>query len=201
MIVNKEQIVLSLQEKFNTKIEMLRQELSQSIFDAGVSEAVKTTHTLTVEGKELKTVAFKTESEVDQFLEKNEEWGVVGKDKGMIHVAKVNEDADPIEEAAPNMQDGKEPSLDINQAFKTFTSRDEVMSYFADTIGDATKIEFDEDSGVFSMKGKALAKMGKDGSYSVDVTAVANRGLVMSGKEAPKNTNRFTEAYLQSGKE
>lgn len=159
MIFKKEQVLLTLQERANEKMERLRQAYAESLFEseesldegdtvkhdklddwenhakklgyevkkdnkAGVlhaykdgdhrgeyfmhgklqntgriivkesslDEVVKTNATLKVDGKTFKTVTFKSVDEANKFMEKNEQWGVIGEKNGVIHVANLEDD-------------------------------------------------------------------------------------------------------------
>lgn len=94
MIFKKEQVLLTLQERANEKMERLRQAYAESLFESeeSLDEVVKTNATLKVDGKTFKTVTFKSVDEANKFMEKNEDWGVIGEKNGVIHVANLEDD-------------------------------------------------------------------------------------------------------------
>ncbi len=94
MIFKKEQVLLTLQERANEKMERLRQAYAESLFESeeSLDEVIKTDSTLKVSGKTFKTVTFKTVDEANKFMEKNEDWGVIGEKNGVIHVANLEDD-------------------------------------------------------------------------------------------------------------
>ena len=94
MIFKKEQVLLTLQERANEKMERLRQAYAESLFESeeSLDEVIKPDSTLKVSGKTFKTVTFKTVGEANKFMEKNEDWGVIGEKNGVIHVANLEDD-------------------------------------------------------------------------------------------------------------
>ena len=94
MIFKKEQVLLTLQERANEKMERLRQAYAESLFESeeSLDEVIKTDSTLKVSGKTFKTVTFKSVDEANKFMEKNEQWGVIGEKNGVIHVANLEDD-------------------------------------------------------------------------------------------------------------
>lgn len=94
MIFKKEQVLLTLQERANEKMERLRQAYAESLFESeeSLDEVIKTDSTLKVDGKTFKTVTFKSVTEANKFMEKNEDWGVIGEKNGVIHVANLEDD-------------------------------------------------------------------------------------------------------------
>lgn len=94
MIFKKDQVLLTLQERANEKMERLRQAYAESLFESeeSLDEVIKTDSTLKVSGKTFKTVTFKTVDEANKFMEKNEDWGVIGEKNGVIHVANLEDD-------------------------------------------------------------------------------------------------------------
>ena len=94
MIFKKEQVLLTLQERANEKMERLRQAYAESLFESeeSLDEVIKTDSTLKVSGKTFKTVTFKSVDEANKFMEKNEDWGVIGEKNGVIHVANLEDD-------------------------------------------------------------------------------------------------------------
>lgn len=94
MIFKKEQVLLTLQERANEKMERLRQAYAESLFESeeSLDEVIKTDSTLKVGGKTFKTVTFKSVDEANKFMEKNEDWGVIGEKNGVIHVANLEDD-------------------------------------------------------------------------------------------------------------
>ena len=94
MIFKKDQVLLTLQERANEKMERLRQAYAESLFESeeSLDEVIKTDSTLKVSGKTFKTVTFKSVDEANKFMEKNEDWGVIGEKNGVIHVANLEDD-------------------------------------------------------------------------------------------------------------
>lgn len=121
MFFKKDQVLLTLQERANEKMERLRQEYAESLFESEsqIDEVVRTNSTLKVGGKTFKTVTFKTVDEANKFMEKNDEWGVIGEKDGVIHVADladdgVSEDVASIDEATSHF----ERTLDDGTVFR-----------------------------------------------------------------------------------
>lgn len=246
MLFNKEQLVLSLQEKVYTKIEQLRQDLAESLFEVITEETyfVFDKKAEDVVGGPFSTKAkansfikemgddnliamtekaieskFKTEevseSSYEKDLDPNKKIVVKGvkgmkstpftkKFKNMAAFEKWadSEEASDYEvsqvmnESAPGLVSGEEPGLDLNRQFTKFKTTDEVINWFANAGYNGQKIDFDHKTGEMKIKGTVVAVKGKNGSYSVDITACGNVGLRMGGKEAGKNTSTFAANSL-----
>lgn len=247
MLFNKEQIALTLQEKANQKIEMLRHEMAQGLFESNLTEdiyfvfdkkseevaggpfasnAKAKAYIAEMGSKDLVVMTEKalekkmgiTKEDLDEIAESeglkvgtkvvyakgtNQEVRgtivekVFGKGGGKLdkwivkfvggYIAPVDAidlvKEDVVDEAAPNMKDGLSDPLNINAQYKRFKNTDAVISWFANAGYDGQQIDFNNKTGELKIKGVTVAVKGKNGSYSVDVTACGNVGLKMPGSE------------------
>lgn len=164
MLFNKEQLVLSLQEKAHEKIEMLRHEMAQALFDSLNEE------TFFVFDKAAEDVVggpFASKAKAQAFVKE------MGSNDLVIMTEKALEkmlDVKESEETAAEEQLGSEAPLQLKDM-------DAVLNWFADNNYLDQKFDFDNETGVLKMNGKVVATKGQDGSYSVDVTACGNVGL------------------------
>ncbi len=153
MLFNKEQLVLSLQEKAHEKIEMLRHEMAQAMFDSLNEEA------FFVFDKETEDVVggpFASKAKAQAFV----------KEMGSKDLVVVTE------KALEKMLGVKESEAPLQ-----LKDMDAVLNWFADNNYLDQEFDFDNETGVLKMNGKVVATKGQDGSYSVDVTACGNVGL------------------------
>lgn len=164
MLFNKEQLVLSLQEKAHEKIEMLRHEMAQAMFDSLNEEAF---FVFDKEAEDVVGGPFASKAKAQAFVkEMGSKNLVVMTEKALEKMLGVKES----EETAVGEQLGSEAPLQLKDM-------DAVLNWFADNNYLDQEFEFDNETGVLKMNGKVVATKGQDGSFSVDVTACGNVGL------------------------
>ena len=164
MLFNKEQLVLSLQEKAHEKIEMLRHEMAQAMFDSLNEEAF---FVFDKEAEDVVGGPFASKAKAQAFVkEMGSKNLVVMTEKALEKMLGVK----GSEETAVGEQLGSEAPLQLKDM-------DAVLNWFADNNYLDQEFEFDNETGVLKMNGKVVATKGQDGSYSVDVTACGNVGL------------------------
>lgn len=221
MLFNKEQLVSSLQEKAHEKIEMLRHEMAQAMFDSLTEEtffvfdkkaedvvggpfeskAKAQSFVKEMDSKDLVIMAEKalekkmgvkaeevSESSYEKDLDPNKKIVVKGV-KGMKstpftkefkNMAAYEKWADSDEagdyEVSQVMNESVDEALG-NEAPLQLKDIDSVLNWFAEHNYLDQEFEFNNETGVLTMNGKAVATKGQDGSYSVDITACGNVGL------------------------
>ena len=164
MRFNQEQLVLSLQEKAHEKIEMLRHEMAQAMFDSLNEEAF---FVFDKEAEDVVGGPFASKAKAQAFVkEMGSKNLVVMTEKALEKMLGVK----GSEETAVEEQLGSEAPLQLKDM-------DAVLNWFADNNYLDQEFEFDNETGVLKMNGKVVATKGQDGSYSVDVTACGNVGL------------------------
>lgn len=177
MIFDKEQLILSLQEKAHEKIEILRHEMAQSMFDALSEE------TFFVFDKKAEDVVggpFASRAKAQAFVKEMDSKDLV------IMTEKALEKKMGLSESS--YEKGLNPSKEYGKRSDSGEARDSegtlqlkdmdaVLNWFADHNYLDQEFEFDNETGVLTMNGKAVATKGQDGSYSVDTTACGNVGL------------------------
>lgn len=168
MLFNKEQLVLSLQEKAHEKIEMLRHEMAQAMFDSLNEE------TFFVFDKKAEDVVggpFASKAKAQAFVKETDSKDlVIMTEKALEKKLGLEEGETDAEEQHISEALGSEAPLQLKDI-------DAVLNWFAEHNYLDQEFEFDNETGVLTMNGKAVATKGQDGSYSVDVTACGNVGL------------------------
>lgn len=164
MLFDKEQLVLSLQEKAHEKIEMLRHELAQAMFDSLNEESF---FVFDKEAEDVVGGPFASKAKAQAFVkEMGSKDLVVMTEKALEKIMGVKEsEEEQVSEAL-----GSEAPLQLKD-------KDAVLNWFADNNYLDQEFEFDNETGVLKMNGKVVATKGQDGSFSVDVTACGNVGL------------------------
>jgi len=159
MLFNKEQIVLTLQEKVNEKIEIIRQEMAESLFDALTEESF---FAFDKKAEDIVGGPFKTKALALEYVKDMDAKNIVIMTEKAIEKLSVKEE---VSEAL-----GSETVFQLKDV-------DSVLAWFADANYLDQEFEFDPKTGVLTMNGKAVATKGQDGSYTVDVTSVGNVGI------------------------
>lgn len=168
MLFNKEEIVLTLVEKANEKIEMLRHDMAQSLFDSLNEE------TYFVFDKKAEDVVggpFASKAKAQDFVKE------MGSKDLVIMTEKALEKKMGLKENETAAEEQHIPEALGSEAPLQLKDTDAVLNWFADNNYLDQEFEFDHETGVLKMNGKVVATKGKDGSYSVDVTACGNVGL------------------------
>lgn len=169
MLFNKEELVSSLQEKALEKIEMLRREIAQAMFDS-LSE--ETYFVFDKKAEDVVGGPFDSKAKAKAFVkDMDSEDLVIITEKALEKKLglKESEETTIAEEQIPEALGSEAP-------FK-LKDMDAVLKWFADNNYLDQEFEFDNETGVLKMNGKVVATKGKDGSYSVDITACGNVGL------------------------
>jgi hypothetical protein len=214
MIFNKEELVLSLQEKANEKIEGLRQAMAESLF-ADLHE--ETFFVFDTKSEDVIGGPFATKQKAQAYVkELASKDAVIMTEKALeskmgikVESASYEKDLDPNKKIVVSGVKGMnskpftkkfknmaayekwteseefgnyEVSTVVNEALgsegaMSLKDLDSVLTWFADNSYLDQEFEFDNVTGVLTMNGKAVATKGKDGSYSVDITACGNVGL------------------------
>jgi len=214
MLFNKEQLVLTLQEKVHEKIEMLRHEMAQAMFDS-LSE--ETYFVFDKKEKDIVGGPFDSKSKAQAFAkELNTKDLVVMTEKALenklgikVESTSYEDKLDPNKKIVVTGVKGMN-SKPFTKKFKNWAAYekwtesddfgnyevhkvmnedsvseetiklkdlDSVLTWFSDHNYLDQEFDFDNKTGELKMNGKVVAVKGKDGSYSVDVTACGNIGL------------------------
>jgi len=151
MILDKEQLILTLQEKAQEKIEILRQELAQSLFDKITEETF--------------------------FVYDKKDEDVVGgpfssKAKAMEYVKEM--DSKTLVIMTERALEGKlktKSEETISEEKLELKDLDSVLDWFDNNNYLEYEFDFDKETGVLKLNGKEVATKGQDGSFSIDITA------------------------------